>query len=228
MQPKHWREIRELPLPKGDSLYALAKRTECIAKDIPKAMDLYHLAIESGDRSESAVKDLAGLLHQGGSTQQACELLEQYSGIFADQLKFQNLLENLRGKLIPTGNALYKQLKISPLTEYDSLSSVRRLFRDPSRIVSIEILHSTDSNFGVLHFSSHSAAKKTLGSLHKWSNHLFHWLGTQSEEVPTHPSRYRDKTVHKFTHKDPVLNNRPSTDQETAKRLIGKDLFEEL
>ena len=153
-----------VPIPKGDSVYALAKRAEYIQKDFELAKAYYREAIELGDRTESAVKDLASLLHQQGQTQEACDLLQAHQHIFTDQKKFANLLTNLQEKLVPTANCLNKRIKLAPLTDHDSIASVRRLFKDPSRIVSIEIKCSGLEKYALVQFISHSAARKTLST----------------------------------------------------------------
>lgn len=61
-------QFQKLPLPKGNSFYAMAKRAEYKAKNLSLAKTYYREAINIGDRSESALKDLAGILHQEGRT----------------------------------------------------------------------------------------------------------------------------------------------------------------
>ena len=51
------------PIPRGNSYYAEAKRAEYIEKDLEKAASLYLKEINSGERKESAVKDLAVVMH---------------------------------------------------------------------------------------------------------------------------------------------------------------------
>ena len=51
------------PIPRGNSFYAEAKRAEYIEKNLEKAASLYLKEIHSGDRKESAVKDLAVVMH---------------------------------------------------------------------------------------------------------------------------------------------------------------------
>lgn len=58
------KDIDHLPLPKGNSPYAQAKRAEYIDRDTLVAKMLYQKAIQLGDRTESALKDLASILHQ--------------------------------------------------------------------------------------------------------------------------------------------------------------------
>ena len=51
------------PIPKGFTAYTTAKKKEYDEKNLEKAVKFYKVAIEKGERTESAVKDLAGALH---------------------------------------------------------------------------------------------------------------------------------------------------------------------
>jgi hypothetical protein len=53
-----------LPIPKGNSAYARAKREEYQEKNLLKAERLYKQALYNGERTISAAKDLAGVMHQ--------------------------------------------------------------------------------------------------------------------------------------------------------------------
>ena len=54
----------KIPIPRGHTHYAEAKRAEYLDKNLDKAKELYLKEIHTGDRKESAVKDLAVILHQ--------------------------------------------------------------------------------------------------------------------------------------------------------------------
>lgn len=62
--PKRHTTHAKYPIPRGNSYYAEAKRAEYIEKDLEKAASLYLKEIKSGERKESAVKDLAVVMHQ--------------------------------------------------------------------------------------------------------------------------------------------------------------------
>ena len=64
-----------LPIPKGETYYAKAKIAEYQERDLDKAEYYYKLAIKKGERTVSAIKDLASLMHQRGKTKEACEFL---------------------------------------------------------------------------------------------------------------------------------------------------------
>lgn len=57
---------RQVPIPKGNSAYSKAKRAEYIERDLDKAVRFYKLAIKNNERVDSAIKDLATVLHQQG------------------------------------------------------------------------------------------------------------------------------------------------------------------
>ena len=61
--PKRHNTHAKYPIPRGNSYYAEAKRAEYIEKDLEKAASLYLKEIEFGERKESAVKDLAVVMH---------------------------------------------------------------------------------------------------------------------------------------------------------------------
>lgn len=56
----------EVPIPKGTSAYSKAKRAEYVERNLDKAVKYYKISIENNERVESAIKDLATVLHQQG------------------------------------------------------------------------------------------------------------------------------------------------------------------
>jgi hypothetical protein len=85
-----------IPLPSGDSVYAKAKKAEYVERNLYKAEALYRRAISNGERVASAAKDLAGVLHQLGQTQEACRFLRANQHLFdSEPKKFANLLTSL-------------------------------------------------------------------------------------------------------------------------------------
>mmetsp|Transcript_8404 Transcript_8404/g.16737 ORF Transcript_8404/g.16737 Transcript_8404/m.16737 type:complete len:308 (+) Transcript_8404:830-1753(+) len=176
------------PIPKGDSPYARAKRAEYIDRNLAKAEFFYKQAIRQDDRAESSVKDLAGILHQQGRTVEACRLLEENKHLFSsDQSKFENLLHNLQRQVTPSGNCLNKSLKVSGLEPADSPADVCKLFKNSSRIQSIslakEFAEGEEVAYAMLKFTSHSAARKTLESFHKWDKYKVEWVSVTGEVV---------------------------------------------
>lgn len=59
------------PLGSLASYYNEAKRYEYNERNLPKAIEYYGLAISNGEKVDSAIKDLAAVLHQTGNTRQA-------------------------------------------------------------------------------------------------------------------------------------------------------------
>ena len=170
------------PVPRGDSAYARAKKAEYIERDLEKAEHLYKFAIMRGERVDSAVKDLAGVLHQQGKTKEACEFLEQYRYLFLSDLnKYDNLLINLQKQVVPTGNCLNKALKVSNLPSECGAEYVSSLFKNPSRVQEID--YQEDHHCAVVKFASHSAARKTLEGFHLWDVHLVEWVNVNGEVV---------------------------------------------
>ena len=150
----------EYPIPKGDNPYALAKRFEYIHKDLPMAEKYYRAAIAQRIRVESAVKDLAGVLHQQGRTQEACDLLESHKRLFTDsQAKFENLLQSLRSQ---TRNASYKYLKLWGLSETTTEDMVKTMYSNPNRIHAVFLILEGACQTALLQFLSLSAARKTV------------------------------------------------------------------
>lgn len=84
-------------VPKGNSYYCKAKREQHINKDLNKAEKFYKLAIRHRDKLESAVKDLATVLHQQGRTAEACKILEENKAFCRKgKDKIENLLVTLK------------------------------------------------------------------------------------------------------------------------------------
>ena len=171
------------PIPKGDTPYSRAKRCEYIEKDLNKAAFFYQKAIEDGDRAESAVKDLAGVMHQLGQTAKACETLERYRSLFTSEpAKFDNLLLNLK-KQVPANTLSCKFLKLTGVRESDSVSSLRRLFTNPNRIHSLVIYGEGNERFALLQFATHSAARKSIDSFASQDMYKLEWVvGGKTED----------------------------------------------
>lgn len=74
-------------------------------RDLPKAEKYYKIAIRRYERLDSAIKDLATVLHQQGKTEEACKFLEEYRHLYGgDKVKYENLLINLRKQVISRTN----------------------------------------------------------------------------------------------------------------------------
>lgn len=211
----------KLPLPKGNSPYALAKKAEYIKKDLELAKHYYRLAIKHGDRGESAIKDIASILHQEGLTKQACEFLSEHQSYFKDHKKFENLLSSLQKQIIPSENCLKRILKLSPMSEYSTSESVKNLFKNFSRILDVEFHYYNNQRCAFLKFQSHSSARKTLEGLLNWEQQKVEWVSAQELE----DIKNLEFWTFALDTQQPSLSRGTSTDEDTAKQLIGADLF---
>lgn len=214
----------KLPLPKGNSPYAMAKRAEYVQKDLELAKHYYKLAIKYKDRGESAIKDIASILHQEGHTKQACDFLSENRKFFKDHKKFVNLYESLQKQIVPSENCLKRILKIAPISDFETIDSIKAMFKNSSRIVDIEFHYYNGQRAGFLTFSSHSSARKTLEGLLNWDNYKVDWVSGQDLDYIKNCEFW----TFALDTQGPALSRGTSTDENTAKHLIGNDLFSEL
>lgn len=177
-----------LPIPKGQTPYALAKIAEYKDRNLDKAEYYYNLAIRKGERVISAIKDLASLLHQRGKTQQACEFLKNHRHLFKNDVeKFENLYNTLEKQLNASTNSLNKSLKISNLTSEMTEQDIKALFENPIRIQKIEFkseeYRKVLNHYCILKFNSHSSARKTLEGFHQWERFKVEWINAEGNVV---------------------------------------------
>ena len=231
------------PIPKGDSPYAMAKKAEYIDKNLAKAEYFYRLAIRDQDRAESAIKDLAGVIHQQGKTLEAIQVLKEHKHLFSsDYTKYENLLQNLKRQVVQKGNRLNKLLKLSPLPLGSTSEGVHKLFSNSKRISDIELYNEGNSLYAILKFATHSAARKTLESFEGWEKFKVEWISITGDSAG-YASKKRGEGkkdrvlfVYKVFHRDPEsralvlpLDSEPVLTQvqisdEQLKKLIGKSL----
>lgn len=231
------------PIPKGDSPYAMAKKAEYIDKNLQKAEYFYKLAITENDRAESAIKDLAGVIHQQGKTLEAIQVLKQHKHLFASDLtKYENLLQNLKRQVVQKGNRLNKLLKISPLPLGSNNEFVFGLFSNSKRISDIELYNEGECLYAILKFSTHSAARKTLESFIGWEKYKVEWISITGDNAGSANKKRgegkKDRVlfVYKVFHRDPEsralvlpLDSEPVTGSfevtdSQSKYLIGNSL----
>ncbi|OMJ69567.1 hypothetical protein SteCoe_32685 [Stentor coeruleus] len=174
---------RGFPIPRQQTPYAFAKAAEYIEKDLEKAEHFYRQAIEIGERPESAIKDLAGILHQQGKTQEACDLLKANKHVFVSDInKYENLLRNLQKQMLPSKNTLNKAVKVSGLGPMADELTLKSLFSNSSRILHIEFGYDDNNvRWAILRFSSHSAARKTFEGFKANHRYLLEWLSVTGE-----------------------------------------------
>eukprot|EP00330_Aristerostoma_sp_ATCC50986_P002701 CAMPEP_0114586060 /NCGR_PEP_ID=MMETSP0125-20121206/9399_1 /TAXON_ID=485358 ORGANISM="Aristerostoma sp., Strain ATCC 50986" /NCGR_SAMPLE_ID=MMETSP0125 /ASSEMBLY_ACC=CAM_ASM_000245 /LENGTH=274 /DNA_ID=CAMNT_0001781351 /DNA_START=1224 /DNA_END=2048 /DNA_ORIENTATION=+ len=201
------------------SYYSQAKYAEQVEKDLPKAEYFYFLAVRNGEKLESAVKDLATVLHQQGKTVQACQFLEEHRALCkpSQQVKLDNLLSNLKKQLVPTGNYLNKTLVLFNVPSNYNVNTIKNLFSSVSRVQGIQFVESEQvdqilANYEplqerwfpkpevsvkracLLHFTSNSGARKTLDTL-KDDSFQFYWLNVYGKLV-RRAEPYRKKENH--------------------------------
>lgn len=213
--------ISKLPLPKGNSPYAMAKRAEYIQKDLELAKHYYKLAIKRGDRGESAIKDIASILHQEGLTSQACEFLSEHQNSFKDHKKFENLLTSLQKQIVPSENCLKRILKIVSVSDSASADSIKNLFKNSARVLDVEFHYHNNQRAAFLKFQSHSSARKTLEGLLDWDQQKIEWVSLKELE----DIKYLEYWTFALDSQGPLLSRGTSTDEDTARYLIGADLF---
>ena len=242
-----------LPIPKGQTPYALAKIAEYKDRDLDKAEYYYNQAIRKGERVISAIKDLASLLHQRGKTKEACEFLKNHRHLFRNDVeKFENLYKTLEKQLNASTNSLNKSLKISNLSSEMKDEEVRALFENPVRIQSIEFgceeSRKVINYFCVLKFNSHSSARKTLEGFHHWERFKVEWVNGEGKVVgdahyyrqkmedyrkehPTFDYQVFERDPHGYIYclpldSSPLVMMRQSSEQELeVQNLIGSTLF---
>ena len=214
----------KLPLPKGNSPYALAKKAEYIKKDLELAKYYYKLAIKQRDREESAIKDIASILHQEGLTQQACDFLSEHQHHFKDQKKIENLLTSLQKQVIPSENCLKRILKLFPVTEFATVEGVKSIFKNSTRILEVEFHYHNTQRSAFLKFPSHSSARKTLEGLLNWDQQKVEWVSAKELE----DIKNLEFWTFALDTQQPLFSRSTSTDEDTAKLLIGTELFEAL
>ena len=151
-------------LPARHALYAQAKKLEYDG-DIAGALDFLYKAMMNGERVDSCLKDIAGLLNMMGRTSEAVEFLKAHSDKVVNRAGYCNLLEKLEAELdkdipndMPRGvTVTVVDRSLGPVT----MALCDRLFPNPGKIR--RILYTDDVGFvGAVHFASHSSARKAL------------------------------------------------------------------
>jgi hypothetical protein len=230
----------------NNTFYSQAKHAEQIEKDLQKAEYFYFLAVRNGEKLESAIKDLATVLHQQGKTVQACQFLEEFRHLCkpSQQAKLDNLLCNLKKQLVPTGNYLNKTLILFNLSSNFNSQSLKELFSSTSRVQGTQFIEGKDvdqilNNYEplaerwfpkpqvstkkavLLHFTSNSGARKTLDTL-KNDSLQFYWINVYGKLV-RRAEPYRKKENHSDQSSD--KGEVADFDGQTSKNCWGSFVF---
>ena len=155
-------------LPARHPLYSQAKKLEYDG-DIAGALDFLYRAMMNGERVDSCLKDIAGLLNMMGRTAEAVEFLKSHSDKVVNRAGYSNLIAKLQTEVdkeessdLPRGiTVTVIDESLGPVT----LSLCDRLFPNPAKVR--RILYTDERGFvGAVHFASHSSARKAL-QIHK-------------------------------------------------------------
>ena len=215
----------EYPIPKGDNPYSLAKRYEYIHKNLTEAEKYYRAAIAQRIRVESAVKDLAGVLHQQGRTEEACEILEANKRLFVDsQAKFDNLLQSLRTQ---SRNLAFKYLKLWGVAETATEDSVKSMFVNPNRIHAVFLEREGMGQTALLQFLSLSAARKTVEGFKYPSKFKLESVNLPMDDDPTSTPFSYSLFSAESSSDNSEGDQRPSLDtpEESVTHYLGSALY---
>jgi hypothetical protein len=173
--------------PTVESFYTQAKNAEFIQKNLEKAEELYRLAILHQDRVESAIKDLASLLHQKNRTLEAIDLLKSNKSLFTENPnKYQNLLISLENQL-KCKNFLSKTIKISNLESTADQNFINNLFSSKCRIEKFSFASEIEDGrliyYCIVYFPSHSSARKALTGFLDWNRFCVEWVSDYFEVI---------------------------------------------
>lgn len=118
-----------------------------------------------GDRVDSCMKDIAGLLNMMGRTHDAVEFLKAHQDKVTNKVGYSNLLVRLQNDLERSEiSELPRSLTVKVVNQ--SLGPVTmtlcdRLFPNPAKVR--RILHTDNEGYiGAIHFASHSSARKAM------------------------------------------------------------------
>ncbi|KAL2484195.1 protein POLLENLESS 3-like [Forsythia ovata] len=130
-------------VPSGDSPYVKAKHVQLIDKDPSKAISLFWAAINSGDRVDSALKDMAVVMKQLDRSDEAIEAIKSFR--YLCPLESQESLDNILLELYKRSGRIEEeiemlQLKLKQLEEGIAFGGKRtKLARSQGKKIQITI-----------------------------------------------------------------------------------------
>ena len=150
-------------LPSENTLYATAKRLEYDG-DISGALEMLYAAMQSGERVDSCMKDIAGLLNMMGRVKEAIDFLRAHENKVTNKVGYINLLTRLEEDARRETSDLPRGVLIRVFDKTlgtVTLQLCDRLFPNPAKIR--RILYSDELGYvATVHFASHSSARKAL------------------------------------------------------------------
>ncbi|KAK1277555.1 hypothetical protein QJS04_geneDACA024736 [Acorus gramineus] len=94
----------------GESPYERAKRVQMVDKDLRKAVSLFWAAINSGDRVDSALKDMTSVMRQLHRPMEAIEAIKSFRNLCSSHA--QESLDNILLDLYKTCNMIDDQIEL--------------------------------------------------------------------------------------------------------------------
>ncbi|OVA08049.1 Tetratricopeptide repeat-containing domain [Macleaya cordata] len=107
-RPDSFHSVHKVPT--GDSPYVKAKHVQLIDRDPNKAIALFWSAINSGDRVDSALKDMAVIMKQLNRTDEGIEAIKSFRGLCSQQA--QESLDNVLIDLYKRGGRMDEHIKL--------------------------------------------------------------------------------------------------------------------
>ncbi|KAK9088555.1 hypothetical protein Scep_027637 [Stephania cephalantha] len=104
----HFHSVHKVP--NGDSPYVKAKQVQLIDKDPSKAISLFWSAINSGDRVDSALKDMAVVMKQLGRTDEGIEAVKSFRHLCSSEA--QGSLDNVLIDLYKRAERVDEQIEL--------------------------------------------------------------------------------------------------------------------
>jgi hypothetical protein len=159
-------------LPPNSTPYGTAKHYEYLG-DLKSALLYYQQAIFVNDRVDSAVKDVAGILNMVGRLREGVEFLKSHEKYIVNKEGYYRLLERMESELRRSeeeeeiGNGCGPlprtlRLEVEKLTLGQvSMTLCDLLFPNPGKVQRILYLD-VEGYIGLVHFATHSAARKAL------------------------------------------------------------------
>jgi hypothetical protein len=151
-------------LPESSTPYGVAKLYEH-NKDFDTALEWFAVAIQVGDRTVSAVLDVAGIYSKFGDIKGAIEFLEQYREMVPPEkmVSFNRLYERLEWDLYKPPNRMIKMVEVHIVdASFAPLDYVlcQRIFPNSEKVR--VIISRASGMSGYVEFDSHSAARKAV------------------------------------------------------------------